>query len=333
MIENYLKQIETFITPRNFKPDFNEINIKKIQNLPNKEEDLPNQLSAENRKKIEEFLKNQMLEGKGKLYDKILDNSSSTDKIVTNTNHTTKNNLSGNFNCISTNNITRINPSNHVSQSINLNDNKKSLQIRNKSLSPSKNIGFNDNLSNETSSNDIAIFQKKIHDLNIKSMNYRYEISQLKQQIDTQQQTIMQKDIYVQKLEKQRENDAKYLLKLETMISQKQKQETVVQQDNNIAKQESQQISFKNDEELKSLNLNFNDKKEVKDFIIKTIKELTHLREFQTNVYKISKDYDSINENIIEGMNLIQSLINLVNQYQRLDSGQYQLMISKIIII
>jgi len=332
MIENYLKQIETFITPRNFNHQFNEINIKNIQNNPRKDEDLPNQLSAENRKKIEEFLKNQMLEGKGKLYDKILDNSGSTDKIVTNTNHTTKNNQSGNINYVSTTNISRINPSNHFSQNSNLNENKKSVQLRNKSLSPSKNICLSDNLSNEISTNDVGCLQKKIHELNIKSMNYRYEISQLKQFVENQQQTLMQKDLIIQKLEKQRENDAKYLLKLETMISQKQKQEVTVSQtnnNNNIQKQESNQISFKNDEELKSLNLNFNDKKEVKDYILNNLKELTQLREFQSNVYHISKDYDSINENIIEGMNLIQSLIHLVNQSQRLDNGQYQLMISK----
>jgi hypothetical protein len=332
MIENYLKQIETFITPRNFNHQFNEINIQNVQNNTRKDEDLPNQLSAENRKKIEEFLKNQMLEGKGKLYDKILDNNSSIDKIVTNTNHTTKNNQSGNINYVSTTNISRINPSNHLSQNSNLNDNKKSLQLRNKSLSPSKNICISDNLSNETSTNDVGFLQKKIHELNIKSMNYRYEISQLKQFVENQQQTIMQKDLIIQKLEKQRENDAKYLLKLETMISQKQKQEVTISQtnnNNNIQKQDSNQISFKNDEELKSLNLNFNDKKEVKDYILKNLKELTQLKEFQANVYQISQNYDSINENIIEGMNLIQSLIHLVNQSQRLDNGQYQLMISK----
>ena len=68
--------------------------------------------------------------------------------------------------------------------------------------------------------------------------------------------------------------------------------------------------------------------KDVKDFILKTMKELNMLKDFQINVFEISKNYDSINENIIEGMNLIQSLINSVNKSQRLDHSQFQLLIS-----
>jgi len=45
-------------------------------------------------------------------------------------------------------------------------------------------------------------------------------------------------------------------------------------------------------------------------------------------VYEISKNYDAVNENIIEGMNLIQTLINSVNQSQRLESTQFQMLIT-----
>jgi hypothetical protein len=168
-------------------------------------------------------------------------------------------------------------------------------------------------------------------------MNYRYEISQLRQQVENQQQSILIKDTTIQKLEKQRENDSKYLLKLETMIAQKQKPEFPQPQTaGNITNSkaiENPTQSTKTDEELKSLDLNFNDKKEVKEFIQKSIREIQALKEFQSNVYEISKNYDAINENIIEGMNMIQQLINNVNQSQRLDQGQFQILISKTVLL
>lgn len=328
MIDNYLRQIETFISPKNYKPDINDKNIQNIQI----NEDVPPQLSAENRKKIEEYLKSQMLEGKGKLYDRILDSTSQNSNNLSasyNYNRNTTQHTSSHTQNYHSEKLGP-HPSNvsNITRFTNLNATNQgnSNNIRKKSQSPSKNI------DNSDISNDLIAYQKKIHDMNIKSMNYRYEITKLQQTIDSQQKTIMMKDTIIQKLEKQRDNDAKYLLKLEAMLSQKAKPEipinpihnTNLQDFTSSKQQENLTQGSKTDEELKTLELNFNDKKEVKEFILKSMREIKLLKEFQQSVYEISQNYDSINDNIIEGMNLIQQLINNVNQYQRLDNVQFQ---------
>lgn len=327
MLEEYLKQMESFITPKNYNTDIsNNTNLKTDDIVP--------QVSVENKNKIEDYLKKHNIEGKGRVYDHILDNppkytSASLSNLTTQNNNTEKINPyhSANANFTKTNmrSIPQI-QSNTTNQITNNNLKNTKTELRNKSLSPTKNIESLNNV--DVAGNESCAYQKKIHEMNIKSMNYRYEISQLKQIVESHQQTILHKDIMIQKLEKLRENDAKYLLKLETMVSQKQKPETNSIIPTNVVKIEPNVIYNKCDEELKSLDLNFNDKKDVKDFILKTMKELNMLKDFQINVFEISKNYDSINENIIEGMNLIQSLINSVNKSQRLDHSQFQLLIS-----
>lgn len=334
MIENYLKKIETFISPRNYNEEFiidNNNNENRLSQL-------------ENKKKIDDYLKNKILEGKVKVYDKIFDNnvksaSNSSNSFI----NTQNNNQSDKLNNQSS--VSYITKSKSPTKTVNNLDNtyninnyiqQKNNRLKNKSQSPrrileNENSNNNNNISNvnEVSNIDASIFNKKIHELNMKNMSYRYEISQLKQVLDVNEQKLSQKEILIQKLEKQRENDAKYLLKLETMINHESKIKVNNTTSNaNLAKQEKSMHLTNYDEEIKSVNLNFNDKNDVKEYILNSIKVIQKLKDFQTNVYEISLNYDSINENIIDGMNLIQTLINSVNQSQRLDNGQFQLMIS-----
>ena len=75
----------------------------------------------------------------------------------------------------------------------------------------------------EYTEKDIQLLLEKVHGLNLKNMNYRYEIEKYKTQLN---ESIKEKNNYkleIEKLEKQKENLTKYLLKLEENLSNSQK--------------------------------------------------------------------------------------------------------------
>ena len=91
----------------------------------------------------------------------------------------------------------------------------------------------------------------------------------------------------------------------------------------------SQQFSKNYEGEIKNLKLNFNDKNEIKEFIMNLCNENQKLKIFQSQVEEISKNYDIVNENIIESMKSIQLLIENINKREVLDNSQFNLLISK----
>lgn len=64
--------------------------------------------------------------------------------------------------------------------------------------------------------------------------------------------------------------------------------------------------------------MNISDKGELKDFIANIIAENHKLKAFQSQVFEISKNYDNINENIVEGIKKIQTA--MMEEGRQIDS-------------
>ena len=91
----------------------------------------------------------------------------------------------------------------------------------------------------EYTEKDIQLLLEKVHGLNLKNMNYRYEIEKYKTQLN---ESIKEKNNYkleIEKLEKQKENLTKYLLKLEENLSNSQKTNEGVPFSKNLSKRTS----------------------------------------------------------------------------------------------
>ena len=231
----------------------------------------------------------------------------------------------------------------------------------------------------EYTEKDIQLLLEKVHGLNLKNMNYRYEIEKYKTQLN---ESIKEKNNYkleIEKLEKQKENLTKYLLKLEENLSNSQKTNEGVPFSKNLSKRTSVSnynnrpkikcesvnnnvnisLNKSNNSEIlsskKSLSifscqnisidvapnynviinditnqktLNISSRQELKSFLLKIYNENQKLKTFQSQVFELSKTYDDINDNLLESIRNIQSIVEskeskdmekeLLSNYQKL---------------
>ena len=56
--------------------------------------------------------------------------------------------------------------------------------------------------------------------------------------------------------------------------------------------------------------VNITDKNDLKELIANLIQENQKLKQFQNQVYEISRNYDDINQNMVEGIKNIQDILN-----------------------
>ena len=221
----------------------------------------------------------------------------------------------------------------------------------------------------EYTDNDIKSLFEKMHKLNLKCMNYRYENEKLKSKLLDEEKAKNDIALEKEKIEKKNENLTKHLLKLEEYISKmgKTSPESTITSHNKLKESESKMISTSNSKaswknnnsDLQSIvgfNANSNIKVEIspnnsiiitetvngkqkvitlnnlyeiKSFLLKQYKDNYKLKNFQAQVYDLSKTYDDINENLLESIRHIQTIVdsktenkegeeNLIKSYKEL---------------
>jgi hypothetical protein len=130
-----------------------------------------------------------------------------------------------------------------------------------------------------------------------KNMNYRFENTELTRKIEYLNQKIVKQNETITKLERQKDLDSKYLIKLEATMINKPATNTT-RQFNNVSKIELDG-SFKSS--FNKLLFDENQK----------------LKRFQEEVFKISRNYDEVNDELIYHLKEIQSLLSLTNEDYR----------------
>ena len=189
----------------------------------------------------------------------------------------------------------------------------------------------------EYTDDDIESLLEKVKNLNMKNMNYRYEIEKYKNKI-TQLQKDYDSQIDLQnKMEKEKENLTKYLLKLEKMLqNQSQRQKMMNTNNSNISTiSNNQNMSLNATKKSVSIfntsNININvtgnnpiitiidnsknskytilSREELQNFLLKIYKENQKLKAFQSQVFELSKNYDDVNSNIEESLKKLQETI------------------------
>jgi hypothetical protein len=193
--------------------------------------------------------------------------------------------------------------------------------------------------------------KERIHQLNIKNMNYRHEIETLKNNLNDVTKELEECRILVSRLEKQKDSDNKYLLKLEHMLENNKGQNGLTfRKYSNVSMSDISKISKKNcvcndyynieyknntlivEDKYNDNSIAISDKEELKQYILNTLTENRKLKDFQNQVFEISKNYDDINSTMLES---IKSLQNTLSSDQRLkfeNDGKLDL-ISKIFLI
>ena len=166
---------------------------------------------------------------------------------------------------------------------------------------PSNKVSFNkNNLMNNLEKND------KYAILHSQGINYRYEIEVLNNNLSNLEKKSLEQQNLIDTLEKQKENDDKYLLKLEDIYKQEQsKNKNNLNISLNVSNTNNN-ISSLNEDNLLSA-INFKDKKQLNNIISTLLNVNYKLKNFQSQVLEISKNYDDINENIVENMKSTQN--------------------------
>jgi hypothetical protein len=317
MFEDYLKKIEEIITPNYYnKKNFKE-KIKGELEDPfefeekQKKQEANDGSAIDNKRLMEEYLKKMNMKETGeegglsdsklKIYKKILENTGTAaleEPIISS--NTSKHHKVNSNSAVSKNNKTY-------------------------SQSPSRRL-FKPNEADEVT------LKEKIHNLNIKNMNHRYEIETLKNKISEKDKLIEEQKIELAKLDKQNENNNKYLVKLENLVSQRnlnlnfnKSQVTNLnfgsydsfinhvktsKSENNVIVDFNRMNNLVIEDRANQTVVNITDKNDLKELIANLIQENQKLKQFQNQVYEISKNYDDINQNMVEGIKNIQDILN-----------------------
>lgn len=315
MFEDYLKKIDEIITPNYYNIKNYKEKIKGEFQDPfefeekQKKQENPEGTLNDSKRLVEEYLKKMntketsdeaaLSDNKLKIYKKILENTTPQDEAINSP-------LS----------------SNHQRM---LSNSSVSKNNKTYSQSPSRRLFKSSELGD-------ASTKEKIHNLNIKNMNYRYEIETLKNKLNEQNKTIEDQKIEIAKLEKQNENNNKYLMKLENLVSQRNlnlnfnkssvtnvnfgSYDNLVshlkasKSDNNVIVDFNRMNNLVIEDRANQTVVNITDRNDLKELISNLIQENQKLKQFQNQVYEISKNYDDINENIVEGMKNVQNILN-----------------------
>jgi len=243
-----------------------------------------------------------------------------------NNNNNTNNYNNKNFNSIGNHNL-NASITNQSRKGADLPNNPNT--IKDLSVSPSNkhrqmSCGSGDNVSTE---------REKIHMLNIKAMNYRHEVETLKKRINELNKVIEDQKEKILRTEKQKENDNKYLIKLENLLAAQSTGNPSLSAFlnnsanlNNISSISNlSQRNFTNGifvelrrctnlilkDKSNNFSLNLTDPVEMKEFVLNLMNEAQKLKAFQKQVFDISLNYDDINENMINSIKTIQNIMDI----------------------
>lgn len=286
MIDDYLKKLETIISPQTY--DMNNYKEKIIQSpllVPDKQ-----------------FLQN--LDG--------------TEVVAINLQPDVKElnqNLDGEF---ETKNINT-----DLQTEKNLSQNR--LTERLSDVGRDRNLSLKPNISQLNRTEEIdSKTRERIHQLNVKNMAYRQQIDALGRKVEELNKELENKNKKIDQYEIQIENNSKYLLKLESYMVEAGKNKgrerfvlnmLGVHSDFNMSKS-SINTSNLNSTIASALNADkasFSvDKGDMKSIVIALVNENQKLKNFQNQVLKISKNYDDINESMAESIKKVQALLEEV---------------------
>lgn len=156
--------------------------------------------------------------------------------------------------------------------------------------------GPNHNELNFFHSNDLNFLKEIINIEKKKSMNYRYQLTEITKQIQLLEENVIEKNMIIDKLAKEREHDAKYLLKLEGVIYQLQTQlNNFNNQSTNLQKQKL----------VENENIN--------QTILSLTEENKNLIDFRNSIYNLSRLQNEINLNVINNIKEVNNFFNSVN--------------------
>jgi hypothetical protein len=266
------------------------------------------------------------------------------------------NNIGNSFNNNNNNNIPIVNAntiSNNLNYTLNKNGNfnanlsgslNEKGNIINNCLNKSKNLSLSPTKI-KTQGDTVNTEREKIHMLNIKTMNYRHEVETLKKKITDLYKIIEDQKEKIYRIEKQKENDNKYLIKLENMLAAQSSggQPSINALLNNLANNNINMSSMSNlsqknltsgiyvelkkctnliiKDKVNNLSLNIIDQNDMKEFVLNLMNECQKLKAFQRQVFEISKNYDDINENIINSIKTIQNIME-ISSVKSIDENQ-----------
>lgn len=147
--------------------------------------------------------------------------------------------------------------------------------------------------------------REKIHNLNVKNMAYRQQIDALNRKIEDQARLIDSQRRTIEENQVTIENNSRYLLKLESYLVDAGKSKARERFTLNLLG-----VSCNFAEECKDQNnrATFSiEKEKMKEMITSLVNENQKLKTFQSNVISISKQFDDINEHMLEGLKSIRS--------------------------
>jgi hypothetical protein len=297
MLDDYLKKLESLITPQTYSKQ----NYKSKFNLENNNE--KNQIASEaNNKLLDDYItkmgvksnENIAEESRIRVYNKMLD---SDDRFQS--------------------------PPDEFNKTI-----RFDKVNRTQSMSP--------NHTNE---------KEKIHQLSIRNMNYRHEIETLKSSLARASKELEENKLLLNKLERQKDNDNKYLLKLEQMLENNKGHNGLTFSRkfsggsmNDISKvskkshaaNEYYSIDYKTntliiDDKYNDNSIAIADKEELKQYILSILTENRKLKEFQNQVFEISRNYDDINSTMLESIKSLQSTLNVDERLKFEEDGKMDL--------
>lgn len=338
MINDYLKQLESAIIPKKYNSEYfkqsyinnkeknenliTETNLKENANInlinvdpqqPENEKKVA--LESDNMKLLNEYLRRSGFKetaetiasnpNKVKLYQKILESDikkAKNEKVSVSSNEVVLNEEKSNQGLENT----------KLRSSTAKIDLRSSLQEKS-SASNKENVSrLGVNVSRK-GSNKIER-NEKFTQLHYQSINYRHEIETLQNMLKSLEKKYLEKQNVIDTYEKQKENDDKYLLKLEDIYKQEQmKNKNNLNISLNVSNTNNNISGLGNEENVLS-GLNLKDKNQLNNLITNLINENYKLKHFQAQVLEISKNYDDINENIVNNMKSTQNYFR-VNNY------------------
>lgn len=175
---------------------------------------------------------------------------------------------------------------------------------------------------------DVKI-RKRLHDLNIKNMGYRQQIDVLNRKIEEQSRVIDNQKRVLEDNKKTIENNSKYLLKLESYLVEAGKNKARERFTLNLLG-----VSYNFSEECKDSNdkASFTvDKDKMRDMIVSLSNENNKLKTFQQKVIEISKQFDDINEHMLDSLRTIRLKVLEKTEVNSQDLNEIDSNLSKIL--
>lgn len=272
MIDNYMKYIENIITPKTYS----------VHNIKNQQDD-------------------GIYSQQGKILSKLRENEFKEKSAINQSLHS-KNTISVSVASPGSPLVPRTDLRQSSSKSIlsphKLEEESKMHRSQNNSFSGS-------HIQQLKNCDDVSYLKEIIKEEKKKNMNLRHEIAELNKYIHVlnNKEGEFNKTIHALKIEK--EMNSKYILKMETMIYNLNK---------NQIKQKT--LTAKNLCSMNasgSINLLMQEEKDSDKIFKNLMEELHKLKNFKTEIFKISITQDEVNSNIIKCMREIQEMFNELN--------------------